>query len=368
MATLWVGTRKGLFRYDQGAADQSHTDQGRTWAQVGKPAFLAAPVTFVLDDPRDGALFVALSHGHFGCKLHRSEDRGASWVELPAPAFPLSDAPDAPALELIWSIVPGGADQPGVLWAGTIPGGLFRSDDRGASWQICAGLWDRPERARWMGGGYDHPGIHSILVDPRDSAHVTVAVSTGGVWITRDHGATWALGGVGLRSDYTPPGQQEDPLFQDVHLLAAPTCDPDRMWCQHHNGIFVSDDGGLTFRESVGVKPSVFGFAVAPHPQDRDRAWFAPAIKDEYRVPVDGKLVVTETRDGGGSFAIRDQGLPQLEAYDLIYRHGLVVDGSGDRLAMGSTTGNLWVSGDGGGSWSQLSGTLPPIACVTFAP
>jgi len=123
MATLWVGTRKGLFRYDQGAADQSHTDQGRTWAQVGKPAFLAAPVTFVLDDPRDGALFVALSHGHFGCKLHRSEDRGASWVELPAPAFPLSDAPDAPALELIWSIVPGGADQPGVLWAGTIPGG-----------------------------------------------------------------------------------------------------------------------------------------------------------------------------------------------------------------------------------------------------
>jgi len=45
-----------------------------------------------------------------------------------------------------------------------------------------------------------------------------------------------------------------------------------------------------------------------------------------------------------------------------------VVDGSGDRLAMGSTTGNLWVSGDGGGSWSQLSGTLPPIACVTFAP
>lgn len=359
MSTLWVGTRKGLFRYDE-------TSQG--WQVAGPPAFLAAPVTFVLDDPRDGALYVALSHGHFGCKLHRSDDRGRTWAELPAPAYPPSNEPDAPSLELIWSIVPGGADEPGALWAGTIPGGLFRSEDRGASWQICTGLWDRPERQRWMGGGYDDPGIHSILVDPRDSAHVTVGVSTGGVWITRDRGATWTLGGTGLRSDYTPPGQEEDPLMQDAHLITAPACDPDRVWCQHHCGIFVSDDGGLTFRESRDVKPSVFGFAVAAHPSDRDRAWFAPAIKDEFRVPVDGKLVVTETRDGGRSFAIRDEGLPQGPAWDLIYRHALVVDGTGEKLAMGSTTGNLWISVDGGQGWLMLSAFLPPIAALTFAP
>lgn len=359
LTTLWVGTRKGLFRFDQA---------GPQWQQAGKPSFLAAPVTFVLDDPRDGAVYVGLSHGHFGCKLHRSDDRGATWQELPAPAFPKSDAPDAPALEMIWSICPGGTDEPNALWIGTIPGGLFRSDDRGETWSICEGLWNRPERSRWMGGGYDHPGIHSILVDPRRSAHVTVAVSTGGVWITHDRGQTWALGGAGLRSDYVPPGQQQDPLFQDIHLLAAPACDPDRMWCQHHCGIFVSDDGGLTFRESVGVKPSVFGFAVAAHPHDRNRAWFAPAVKDECRVPVDAKLVVTETCDGGGSFAIRHKGLPQADAYDLIYRHGLVVDSTGQNLAMGSTTGNLWVSADAGQSWLPLSATLPPIAALTFAP
>lgn len=359
MATLWVGTRKGLFRYDSSASG---------WAVSGQPQFLAAPVTFVMDDPRDGALYVALSHGHFGTKLHRSDDRGQSFRELPCPAFPKSDAPDAPATEIIWSIVPGGRDRPGELWAGTIPGGLFHSGDGGESWHLCEGLWNRPERARWMGGGYDHPGIHSILVDPRDPAHVIVAVSTGGVWITHDRGESWTLGGAGLRSDYMPPEQEQDPLFQDVHLLAAPACDPDRLWCQHHCGIFVSDDGGLTFRESLGVKPSVFGFAVAPHPQNRDRAWFAPAIKDEYRVPVDGKLVVTETQDGGASFAIRDQGLPASHAYDLIYRHGLVTDGTGARLAMGSTTGNLWASDDSGASWGLLSSTLPPIASLTFAP
>lgn len=334
---------------------------------AGPPAFLAAPVTAVLDDPRDGALYAGLSHGHFGCKLHRSDDRGATWKELPAPAFPRSDAPDAPALELIWAIVAGGPDEPGALWLGTIPGGLFRSTDRGESWHLVETLWNLPERAKWMGGGYDHAGIHSILVDPRDSAHVVIGVSTGGVWITRDRGLTWHLGGRGMKADYMPPDLQGDPLSQDVHCLAAPLADPDRVWCQHHCSIFVSDDGGETFRSAEGIAASGFGFAVAAHPQDRDRAWFVPGVKDECRVPVEARLVVTESRDGGRSFRANAAGLPE-PSYDLVYRHALAVDGSGTHLAMGSTTGNLWASADGGASWACLSSTLPPIATVGFAP
>ena len=78
----------------------------------------------------------------------------------------------------------GGADQPGVLWAGTLPGGLFRSNDRGDSWELVRALWDVPQRSEWFGGGYDVPGIHSICVDPRNSDHVLVGVSCGGVWQT----------------------------------------------------------------------------------------------------------------------------------------------------------------------------------------
>ena len=359
MATRWVGSRKGLFRYDE-------TPLG--WQVAGPPAFLAAPVTMLLDDPRDGALYVALSHGHFGCKLHRSDDRGVTWKELPAPVFPKSDAPDAPALELIWELVPGGPDEPGALWLGTIPGGLFRSGDQGETWALNLPLWNAPGREKWMGGGYDHPGIHSILVDPRDSAHVVLGVSTGGVWITRDRGASWKLAGQGMRADYLPPEMSADPLAQDVHRLQGSNADPDRIWCQHHCSIFVSDDGGETFREGEGMVPTAFGFAVAAHPKDRDRAWFVPGVKDECRVPKDGKLVVSTTRDGGRSFESLAQGLPQDGAWDLIYRHALAVDGSGERLAMGSTTGNVWTSGDGGASWQVLSATLPPVAVVAFAP
>jgi hypothetical protein len=164
------------------------------------PAFLAAPVTVLLDDPRDGTLYVALAHGHFGCKLHRSLDRGERWAELKPPAFAASDTADAPSVEMPWALAAREIDEPGVVYAGTLPGALFRSEDQGESRVICQPLWDRPERQRWFCAGFDHGGIHSILVDPCDSRHIVLGVSVGGVWITRSDGQSWELwGGAQLR-------------------------------------------------------------------------------------------------------------------------------------------------------------------------
>ncbi len=356
-STLLVGSRKGLFTFRR---------NGKGW-HAGPPDFLAEPVSALLKDPRDGAIYVGLKLGHFGCKFRRSDDDGASWTEFPAPAYPVVEGDDkAASLDMIWTLVPGGADQPGLIWAGTLPGGLFRSDNRGESWDLVTGLWERPEREKWFGGGYDFPGIHSICVDPRDSRKLTVGVSCGGVWKSDDTGATWRQAGQGLRNDYLPPDLAYDPVSQDPHYIAACADAPDTIWCQHHNGIFVSRDAGATFDEIREVKPSVFGFGVAVHPHDPDTAWFAPAQKDEFRVPVDGKMVVTRTRDGGKTFESLSQGLPQGNCYDLIYRHALHVSPDGRQLAMGSTTGNLWLSETGGDSWTHIDGHLPPIAQVAF--
>jgi photosystem II stability/assembly factor-like uncharacterized protein len=135
---------------------------------------------------------------------------------------------------------------------------------------------------------------------------------------------------------------------------------------QHHNGIFLSDDGGQQWRELTEVPPSSFGFAVAVHPADPDTAWFVPATKDERRYPVDARLVVTRTRDGGHSFEVLSRGLPQGPAYDLVYRHALDCSADGERLAFASTTGSLWISEDQGDTWHCVSEHLPPVLCVRF--
>jgi hypothetical protein len=138
------------------------------------------------------------------------------------------------------------------------------------------------------------------------------------------------------------------------------------LWVQHHNGVFHSTDGAESWHEVKDIKPSTFGFAVAVHPADADTAWLVPAVSDERRIPVDGAVVVTRTRDGGKSFKILDNGLPSTHAYDITFRHALDVDETGNTLAFGTTTGSLFVSPDQGDSWHCVSTHLPPVHSVRF--
>jgi photosystem II stability/assembly factor-like uncharacterized protein len=366
---FYAGTRKGLFTVEK---------SGSQW-RIARVDFLGEPVTMFLQDSRDGALYASLTLGHFGVKLRRSTDGGSRWEECAVPVYPgdavlragpppaSADSPLVPAaLNEIWALEAGGLSEPGVLWAGTIPGGLFRSCDQGSTWQLVESLWNRPERMEWFGGGKDQPGIHSICVHPRDPRKVTLGISCGGVWQTSDGGSNWSLEGAGLRADFLPPEIANTANLQDAHRLTQCATDPERMWIQHHNGIFRSTDGGKNWEELRNVSPSVFGFAVSVHPGDGRTAWFVPGVKDECRVPVHAALAVTRTRDGGETFETLRQGLPQEHCYDIVFRHGLDVDASGERLAMGSSTGGLWVTDDAGESWKTISNTLPPIYCVRW--
>lgn len=356
---LYVGTRKGLFELQR---------RNGTW-DIADVQFLGDPVTAVLPE-FEGATLAALDLGHFGAKLWKRDITGA-WKEVPAPAFPPKpeDAGDDPhpwTLDKIWGFEPGGV--PGRIWAGSMPGGLFRSDDSGETWSLVESFWRMPERRQWgsvAGGGL--PGLSTVLVDPRNPADIRIGVSTGGVWASTDTGKTWKNINRGLYAEYMPPEQREEPIAQDVHQLARCRARPDVMWCQHHNGVFRSEDAGATWRDLTAIRPAKFGFAVAAHPTDPNTAWFVPAIKDERRIPVDGKLVVARTRDGGKSFDVLSQGLPQRHAYDLVYRHALHVDGTGQRIAIGSTSGGLWISENGGDSWITPEMRLPPVNVVRFA-
>jgi hypothetical protein len=92
----------------------------------------------------------------------------------------------------------------------------------------------------------------------------------------------------------------------------------------------------------------------------------SPAIRRQVQVDalqVDGRLVVSRTDDAGRTFTVTSAGLPESSC-DLVLRHALDVCSEGCVLAFGSTTGNLYISEDGGEAWSCAHANLPPFYSV----
>jgi photosystem II stability/assembly factor-like uncharacterized protein len=267
----------------------------------------------------------------------------------------------------VCSLALGGPDAPNVLWCGTELGAVLRSEDLGASWNRCESLWRDPRRLEWTGAGGRSPGVHSIVVDPRDARHVLVGVSSGGIWSTSDAGATWECTTDGMRGSYLPPNRAATPHLQRVQRVVSCREAPDVLWCQHFDGVFVSRDFGLHWTEVLHDGGHLHGFTVAVHPTNPDVAWLVPVEASGLRVPLGGSIAVLRTRDGGRTFEELRGGLPREHAYDIVFRHGLDVKGDGRTLAMGSTTGHLWITEDGGDRWAEVAAHLPPVQALRFA-
>jgi photosystem II stability/assembly factor-like uncharacterized protein len=356
--TLILGTRKGLLIFER---------RGGSWRHA-RTAHLGVPVPYAFYDSRTGLLWASLDHGHWGTKLSRSADLGSTWTEVAAPKYPAdAEVKDGvPAtLRYVWVMAGGGADHPSRLYLGTDPGGLFRSDDGGETFELVAGLWNHPSRkTQWFGGGRDQPGIHSVLVDPRSSERVMVAISCAGVFATEDGGRSWTPRNRGQVATFLPDPQSE--VGQDPHIVVRAPSAPEVLWMQNHCGIFRSTNNAESWTMvSQEGGPAHFGFAIAVDEKRPDTAWVVPARSDEQRVPVGGALCVCRTEDGGRSWTALRRGLPQEACFDLVYRHALDLRGS--TLAFGSTNGNLYASEDGGESWQTLSAHLPLVYSVRFA-
>ncbi len=357
-STLLLGTRKGLVVYRR-------KDAG--W-NIESLHFEGFPVSIAYADERHGRWWACLDHGHWGIKLHHSSDRGQNWEEVAAPAYPeAAEVKDgvAATTRYLWAMQQGGAGNPNRLWIGTEPGGLFRSEDAGSSFQLVESLWNHPSRKEhWFGGGRDNAGIHSVLVDPRDEDHIFVGISCAGVFESKDAGQSWEVRNKGLRADFLPNPTAE--VGHDPHILKAAPSNPDVLWQQNHCGIFRSIDGATNWQDvSQEGGPANFGFALAIADDNPDQAWVAPAISDTNRIAFDKALCICRTDDGGKTWKASRKGLPQEQCFDIVYRHALAA--SFDEVVFGTTTGNLFFSNDRGESWEVLSNYLPMVHSVQFA-
>ncbi len=352
---ILVGTSKGLVVYRR---------QGIHW-KAEKPQFVGFPVSMVYVDERDATWWVCLAHRHWGLKLHRSYDEGKNWEPVAVPRYPddarLQSGKSA-TLKKIWVMQHAGADRPGGLYLGTEPGGLFYSNDGGDNFELVQSLWNHPSRqTQWFGAGRDHPFIHSVVVDPRDSEHVYIAVSCAGVFESMDGGKSWAACNQGLVAAYLPNPQAE--IGHDPHRMFACETQPDILWQQNHCGIYRSTNGGKQWMDISGADEfPYYGFALAIDHSNPERAWVIPAVSDEVRVATDLALCVCRTEDGGKTWQALRTGLPQENCFDIVFRHSFA--NAGDTLIFGTTTGNLYLSEDGGDRWSCLSSTLARVESV----
>ncbi len=367
---LLVGTRKGAFIY---RGDRKRS----TWTLDG-PHFLGCVVHHLVQDPRDRrVLLMAVRTGHLGPTIQRSLDGGKTWKEATRPPAFLkaAEGETGRAVEFTCWLTPGHALEPGVWYAGVSPHGLFRSSDGGVTWDgvegFNRGVVCDPAIAKFIHAVPEGGFTHSVLVDPRDPAHLYAALSVGGLFESRDAGASWTPLNRGIEADFLP--SKDTPYGHDPHCVALHPLQPDRLWQQNHCGIYRLDRPGEAWTRVGRAMPREvgdIGFPIVPHPRDPDTAWVFPMDGTAVwpRTSPDGKPAVYRTSDAGASWQRQDRGLPRRHAWLTVKRQAFRAD-AGDPvgLCFGTTSGELWSSRDEGRTWTQLAAHLPHIFSVAAA-
>lgn len=367
---IFVATRKGAWLF--------HGDtRRRSWRTDG-PHFLGHTISHVRLDPRDGrTLLAAAKTGHLGPTIFRSTNGGRTWKEAaqpPAFAAPTNGLPARSVDHTFW-LEPGHAGERDTWYAGTSPQGLFRSEDGGITWAPLPAVNDDPQFREWMGsaqdGTPDGPKLHSIVVDPRDPAHLLFGMSGGGVHESRDAGRSWQplVKGMQVVEGFDPTTI----TFHDPHCVRLCPSNPDRLYQQNHCGIYRLDRPGDTWQRIGSKMPRKvgdIGFPMVVHPHDADTAWVFPMDGNTVwpRTSPDGRPAAYVTRNGGRTWRRQDQGLPPEQAWWTIKRQAMTADAQPvPALYLGTSSGELWIGRDEGERWSLVARHLPEIYAVEVA-
>ena len=339
------------------------------------PHFLGHTIHHLVLDPRDGrTLLAAAKTGHLGPTIFRSTNGGRTWKEAAQPpAF--AKAPEGQrgrAVDHTFWLEPGHASQPGVWYAGTSPQGLFRTEDGGDTWQPITAVNEHPQILATMGteqdGTPDGPKLHSIIVDPRDAAHLYFAMSSGGVHESRDAGQTWSLLIEGL--EVVEGFDASNATFHDPHCVRLCPSAPDRLYQQNHCGVYRLDRPGTVWTrigKKLPKKVGDVGFGILVHPRDEDTAWVMPMDGTSVwpRTSPGGEPAMYVTRNGGKSWQRQAEGLPEAQAWWTVKRQAMANDAHDPvGLYFGTTSGGLWASRNEGESWRAIAEHLPEIYAV----
>ncbi|HMM33877.1 MAG TPA: hypothetical protein PKA62_03975 [Thermoanaerobaculia bacterium] len=323
------------------------TDGGASWT-VALPRKAAHSVA-----TGDGLVLA----GTNGDGVLRSTDGGKSWEETTTDAKWVGN--------IVYSIVASTAT-PGLCYA-SIPNRVLRSTDGGATWKTFSrGFnWvnfrslalDEKGGAVWAGSGRDGVvkttdggatwttgagflalEVKAILLDPSAPKRLFVGTTQGGVHLSEDGGATWALSNEGLTN-------------RAAHSLAADPSAPGTFLAGTRKGAFRSTDGGRSWTHVLkgGCEPEVQHLRYAP--SDPKRV-YAHSGRDFCQV----------ARSDDGGLTWRDLKAPR-DASSLLGHFAFHVDAANADRAFYSDDRHLYLTADGGATWTTAAG-IPPTSRI----
>ncbi len=358
-----VGTRKGAFILT--------SDGTRDRWDVNGPLFGGWELYHLKGSPADPSrIYASQSTGWFGQLIQRSDDGGNTWEAVgnefvydgvPGTHQWYDGTPHPWEFARVWHLEPSLTD-PDVVYAGVEDAALFRSPDGGRSWQELPGLRGHGSGPFWQPGA-GGMCLHTILLDPRDAAHLLVAISAAGVFRSDDGGQTWRPANRGLHSEGIPDPDAD--VGHCVHRLARHPARPDVVFMQKHWDVMRSEDGGESWTEVSGDLPSDFGFVIDVHAHEPDTVYVVPIKSDSEHYPPDGQLRVYRSRVGGNEWEPLTDGLPQANCYVNVLRDAMAVDTLDPcGVYFGTTGGQVYASADDGDSWNPIVRDLPAVLSV----
>ncbi len=365
---LSVGTKRGLFLLESSKRRDRWTTRG--------PYLKGWTVQHAMIDIRGAPrIHVAASSYTFGSNTLSGDIAGRNFKAAEKPpkapdlnpkAKKFSEKYGLDMAKQLWVIAAGPDGEKKVLYAGTAPAGLFRSEDLGRSWAPVNGLNRHPTRKDWSPGAGGQC-LHSIAVDPYDPLRMYVAISAAGAFRSDDGGKRWkpintaVAGYVGAPKDTT--------VGTCVHKLLPHPAAPGVVYQQNHVGVYRSKDHGDTWHRIDAGLPHDFGFGLALNVHDPDACYVIPLEPQEYLFrATGGALCVYRSGKDGRGWKRLSKGLPGKNAYVSVLRQAMcsdLYDPCG--VYFGTAGGHVFASNDEGESWRPAAEYLPPIYSVSAA-
>jgi photosystem II stability/assembly factor-like uncharacterized protein len=358
-----VGTKKGAFILE--------SDGKRDKWTVSEPHFAGWEMYHLKGSPANpNRIYASQSSGWFGQQIQRSDDGGKTWNPVdnkfvydgvPGTHQWYDGTPHPWEFKRVWHMEPSLTD-PDTVYAGVEDAALFQTTDGGKSWNELSGLRKHGTGSSWQPGA-GGLGLHTILLDPTNPKRIYIAISAAGAFRTDDGGVSWQAINKGLRSQYIPDPDAE--VGHCVHHIAMHRSRPNVLFMQKHWDVLRTDNGGDQWREVSGNLPTDFGFCIDVHAHEPETIYVVPIKSDSEHFPLDGKLRVFRSKTGGEDWQELSKGLPEKDCYVNVLRDAMAVDSMDDcGIYFGTTGGQVFVSPNGGESWSAIVQNLPSVLSV----